>query len=138
MRPLAIVGLAVSGLAVAALLAIGAAAEEPADVAAPPPIYQDGLPAGPTVEERLAEIARRVQAVATYPALARARGEVGETIVAFEIAPNGLPQQIRTRDSSGSLALDRAAERAVREAGPLPRIYGVVAVPVRFQLRAGD
>ena len=37
--------------------------------------------------------------------------------------------------SSGSATLDRAAERAVREAAPLPRMLGHVTVPVRFALR---
>lgn len=115
-----------------ALLASGAAADEPA-----PPLHRDPVPAGPGVEERLAEIARRVQAVATYPPIARARALSGETWVELRILPDGTPQEVRTSRSSGSVSLDRAAERAVRDAAPLPWVVGTITVPVRFQL-SGD
>jgi len=117
--------------ALVGLLAASAAAESPA--AAPP---ADAVPAGPSVEERLAEIARRVQAVAIYPPIARVRGLSGETLVTFEVGPAGAPERLRTSRSSGHLSLDRAAERAVLEAAPLPRVIGEVSVPVRFQLVA--
>ena len=97
---------------------------------------RDPVPSGPSVEERLAEIARRVQAVAQYPPTARARAVSGETLVELRVGPDGTPQQVRTRRSSGSVALDRAAERAVHDAAPLPRVIGSVTVPVRFQLTA--
>ena len=99
---------------------------------------EDLAPTGPSVEERLAEIARRVQAVVTFPPIARARGLSGEALVEFRIGARGEAQSVRTRVSSGNLALDRAAERAVHDAQPLPRVVGVVTVPVRFQLIAED
>ncbi len=92
----------------------------------------------PTARERLSQIARRVQAAAVYPPIAQTRGVAGETIVVFEIARNGAPEKVRTRQSSGSLSLDRAAERAVARAAPLPWVYGEVTVPVRFVLRDPD
>lgn len=120
-------------LALAGLLGAGTpAAQEPT-----PALHGDGVPAGPSVEERLAEIARRVQSAATFPPIARARALSGETLVELRIAPDGTPEDVRTRRSSGSVSLDRAAERAVREAGPLPRVLGTITVPVRFQL-TGD
>lgn len=105
--------------------------------AAAPPL-EDAVPSGPSLDERLAEIARRVQAVVEYPALARSRGLAGDTLVAFRIRADGEPEQVRTRRSSGSSLLDRAAERAVRDAAPLPRVHGTVAVPVRFELSSAD
>lgn len=111
------------------LAAATAGAADPA-----PALYHDGVPAGPSVEERLAEIARRVQAVASYPPIARARALSGETWVELRIAPDGTPEDVRTRRSSGSVSLDEAAERAVRDAAPLPRVLGTITVPVRFQL----
>ncbi len=92
----------------------------------------------PTASERLAEIARRVQQVAPFPPIARARGLEGEALVAFEITREGAPHEIHTVRSSGSVALDRAAERAVSDAAPLPWVYGEVTVPVRFALRDPD
>lgn len=96
--------------------------------------YEDAVPAGPSVEARLDAIRARVQAVARYPDTARLRGVTGEVRVAFEIEPDGRPANVRVARSSGSLALDRAAERAVHEAGALPRVIGPVQVPVRFAL----
>ena len=40
--------------------------------------------------------------------------------------------------SAISVSLDRAAERAVSDAAPLPWVYGEVTVPVRFALRDPD
>lgn len=117
-----------------ALAGAAAGAGDAADVAARPPQH-DAIPQGPTVDERLAEIGARVQRVVQYPASARERGVEGETRVAFRVAPDGRAADIAVAESSGSLALDRAAERAVRAAGPLPAIYGRITVPVRFALR---
>ncbi len=96
---------------------------------------RDAMPAGPTVEERLAEIARRVQDVVSYPPIARVRRQEGEALVAFEVSPKGDPTELELRQTSGHAALDSAALRAVRDAAPLPRIYGLVVVPVSFRLR---
>jgi TonB family protein len=121
-----------AALAVAAFAAIAAA--EP-DVAAAPPAHEDAAPRGPGVDERLAEITRRVQNAIEYPPIAQSRGLAGETRVSFEIARDGRPLEIRTAESSGSTALDRAAERAVADAAPLPWVYGRITVPVEFAIR---
>ncbi len=99
---------------------------------------RDASPPHPTARERLSQIARRVQGAVVYPPIAHTRGVAGETIVVFEIARNGAPEKVRTRQSSGSLSLDRAAERAVARAAPLPWVHGEVTVPVRFVLRDPD
>jgi len=98
--------------------------------AAPPP--------GPSVDSRLAEIQRRVQAALVYPNAAERRGVEGEATVEFVLGADGHAKDVRTRASSGSALLDHAAERAVRDAGPLPYVYGVLVVPVRFALDAAD
>ena len=108
-----------------ALLAGAAASAQP---------FVDAAPPSPSVEARLAEIQRRVQAALVYPESARLRGVSGETRVAFEIRPDGLPQDVEVVESSGHRVLDRAAERAVRDA--LPRLLGRVNVPVSFALVA--
>ncbi|MGH0030682.1 MAG: energy transducer TonB [Myxococcota bacterium] len=112
------------------LLAFGAGAE--------PAAAPDVAARGPSIEERLAEIQRRVQAGAHYPESARARGVHGEARMGFAVSPDGRAEDVELLASSGSLALDRAAERAVREARALPRVVGRVAIPVRFALRPSD
>ena len=123
------------GVLVHSLAFAGAyAGDDLAAVSAKPPIVEDAVPAGPTVEQRLAEIQRRVQHAAIYPAIARARGVEGASLVAFEIDAVGRPTGIETAETSGSGALDHAARAAVAGAGPLPWVYGRVTVPVQFKL----
>ncbi len=108
-------------------------------VSAPTPqAHTDAVPLGPTVAERLAEIRRRVQDASRYPPISRMRGVSGETIVVFEIDDRGRPEAVEAVRSSGNTALDRAAVRAVEDAGPLPVVYGRVRVPVRFSLSLRD
>jgi TonB family protein len=126
-----------AALALAVLLTAGAAATGDAAPPGEGVLHGDAIPTGPSLAERLAEIRRRVQRAASYPPLARQRGLVGETLVEFAIGPEGAPELVRIRRSSGSPLLDRAAESAVRRAAPLPPVYGRVAVPVRFELDDG-
>lgn len=98
----------------------------------------DAAPPGAALEERLAEIQRRVQRAVHYPASARARNVSGETLVTFEIASDGRASRIEASGTSGSTVLDRAALRAVEQAGPFPFVYGRITVPVRFSLRDRD
>ena len=97
--------------------------------------YPDAVPPAVTVEQRLSEIRERVQAHVEYPAMARERGASGRSVVCFELAPDGKPLRLETLTSSGSIALDRAALRAVEAAAPFPWLYGRVEVPVDFVLR---
>jgi protein TonB len=105
---------------------------------APPPhpteAHRDAVPQGPSVDERLVEIARRIQRALRYPPIARERGATGEALVAFEIRSDGTPERVELARTSGSGALDRAALRAVADAAPLPFVYGRIHVPVRFAL----
>jgi len=122
--------------AFALLLAPGAGADPDAAErargvdAAPPP--------GPSVETRLAEIQRRVQDALVYPRAAQRRELEGEAQVEFVLGADGRAREVRTRASSGSTLLDRAAERAVKDAGALPYVYGRLVVPVRFALERED
>ena len=124
-------------LPVALLLAglvAGPSGPAPAQDGAAPPPPVDALPTGPTVEERLAEIRRRIQEALVYPRLARARQLEGVSVVSFTIGRDGEPEGLEVADSSGHPSLDRAAKRCVRDAAPLPWVYGRVQVPVRFEL----
>ena len=113
------------------LLALGAPA--PADEVIA--VGEDAVPVGPTVEERLAEIRRRIQAAVVYPRQARARGLEGVAKVGFHIdRSSGLAREIQLVGSSGYTSLDRAAEKSVVRAGALPWVYGRLEVPVRFSL----
>src|SRR5262249_49624348 len=89
---------------------------------------------GPSLDERLGEIATRIQRALRYPAIARTRGVAGEALVAFEIGADGSPRRLELVTSSGSGALDRAALEAVERAAPLPFVCGRVTTPVRFHL----
>jgi TonB family protein len=96
----------------------------------------DALAQGPSAAERLAEIRRRIQQAVVYPPSARRRGLEGTSRVEFEIDPAGLATGVELVGSSGHPILDRAARRCVRAAGVLPRVYGRLRVPVRFELEA--
>lgn len=105
------------------------------DAAPPDGSGMDAMPRGPSVDERLAEIRRRIQAAVVYPPAARARRLEGVATVGFRIDPtSGLAQGIRVVGSSGHPSLDRAATQSVVRAGALPWVYGDLSVPVRFQL----
>ncbi len=97
---------------------------------------EDAFPEGVSVDARLEEIRRRIQAAVVYPHTARARRLEGVATVGFEIdRSSGLAHGIRLVDSSGHPSLDRAAERSVVRAGELPWVYGHLEVPVRFHLQ---
>jgi protein TonB len=133
------------GLGAAALVALAAAgpaaAQGSADAARAEAglarlAAQDAAPRGPGVEERLALIRERIQAALLYPPLARTRRLEGAAAVRFQIARDGVPRELALAASSGHAILDRAALAAVEAAAPLPWVYGLVEVPVRFELAA--
>jgi TonB family protein len=120
---------------IAAALAAGVArADPPAVEARRAPDDIDVRTHGPSIDERLAVIHERVQAAATYPALAQVRRLEGTSVVAFEIDAMGRARGVGIASSSGTPQLDRAATQAVRDAGKLPWVYGRLEVPVRFEL----
>jgi TonB family protein len=123
-----------AGALLALALALAAAAPGAEGGRQADPRAVDLVPEAPSVEERLAEIARRVQGAARYPELARLRELEGEVLVAFELDARGRPRGLETARSSGHLALDRAAQEAVLSAAPLPWVRGRIQVPVRFAL----
>jgi protein TonB len=94
----------------------------------------DLAPVGPSVESRLAEIRRRIQAALEYPPIARWQDLQGDALVRFEIGAEGRARDVRVVRSSGVPLLDAAAARAVFAAGVLPRVYGPLEVPVSFEL----
>ena len=126
--------------ATAAFVAVAAARAGAAEPAAPPavaarrPADDDAVPHGPTLEARLRAIQERVQAALVYPPLARMRRTEGVALLGFAIGADGRAKQIAVARSSGFAVLDRAAERAVRDAAPLPYVYGHLEIPVRFEL----
>jgi len=94
----------------------------------------DALPPAPSVEERLGRIRERIQGALRYPPSARWRQVEGVARVRFEIDAEGRAHGLETSGSSGHWVLDRAAERAVEDAAPLPYVWGRLEVPVRFSL----
>jgi TonB family protein len=121
--------------ALLALVAAGtASAEDPAGAHEARAPAVDLAPTGPSVEARLAEIRRRIQAALEYPPIARWQDLQGDALVRFEIGPEGRAQGVRVVRSSGEPLLDAAAARAVLAAGVLPRVYGPLEVPVSFEL----
>jgi len=123
--------LALAALAALAITATGARAEPQERTAA---VVEDALPRGPTFEDRVAAIRARVQAALVYPPLARRRRIEGTSLVAFEIGADGRARGVEIAATSGSEQLDRAARRAVHDAGRLPYVYGRLEIPVRFVL----
>lgn len=96
----------------------------------------DVVPQGPSLAERLTAIQRRVQAALVYPPLARRRRAEGTALLAFEISADGRAHRVAVANSSGFVALDRAALRAVHAVDQLPYVYGRLEIPVRFELTA--
>jgi TonB family protein len=111
-----------------------ASAQQPGALAEARAPAVDLAPSGPSVESRLAEIRRRIQAALEYPPLARWQDLEGDTLVRFEIGDEGRARDVRVVRSSGEPLLDAAAARAVVAAGVLPRVYGPLEVPVSFAL----
>lgn len=97
-------------------------------------VGQDSAPAPPSVQERIAWIRERLQAVLVYPASARRQGLEGTSKIQFVIGTDGHARDVRTLASSGHRVLDRAAERSATDAGELPRVLGRLEVPIRFSL----
>lgn len=124
------------GLAIVLLLAAGAPApaQELAAASAAEVRFVDAAPSGPSVAARLAEIRQRIQEAIVYPPVARMRQLEGLALVRFEIEGDGTPSDIEVHRSSGRPTLDRAAEKAVQNAAPLPWVHGRLEVPVRFEL----
>jgi protein TonB len=94
----------------------------------------DALPSGPSVDERLDEIRRRLQQAVEYPPIARRLGLTGVAWVRFSIDRAGAARDVDLARSSGHAILDRAARRTVHRAGRLPWVYGRIEVPIRFAL----
>jgi len=109
---------------------------DPPSVAARSASSQDVVPWGPSLDERLAAIQRRVQAALVYPPLARRRRSEGTALLAFEIGADGRARGVAVAHSSGFAALDRAALRAVSAVDRLPYVYGRLEIPVHFELAA--
>jgi protein TonB len=107
-----------------------------ASVAAHSGSSDDVIPRGPSLDERLVAIQRRVQAALVYPQLARRRRSEGTALLAFEIGADGRARRVVVANSSGFAALDRAALRAVHAVDQLPYVFGRLQIPVRFELTA--
>jgi len=129
---------AVVWLALAAALPAGAGAEPVqtgrAGASGERAAIEDAVPLGPPLDERLAVIRERIQAAVVYPPLARLQELEGVARVRFAIAQDGRPRDLAVAGSTGHAILDRAALAAVAAAAPLPWVYGLVEVPVRFAL----
>lgn len=119
-------------LAIAVALAFGA------PLGAAPPVLDpsqiDAMPMGPSPQERIDEIRRKVQKALVYPPQARRRGISGTSRIQFAIDAEGQPIGVTTIQSSGSRLLDRAAVQSARDAAPLPFLYGTLRIPVVFDL----
>ncbi len=97
-------------------------------------LSDDAMPQGPSIVDRLAIIREKIQSALEYPPLARLHDSDGDTLVRFEINRSGNAENIRVVRSSGHDQLDTSAIRAVETATPLPWVYGLLEVPVHFEL----
>jgi len=99
-------------------------------------LFDDAMPNGPSVADRLAVIREKIQDALEYPPLARLLETDGDALIRFDIDPSGNAKNIRVVQSSGHDRLDISAVRAVETASPLPWVYGPLEVPVHFELTA--
>ncbi len=127
-------GLATLLVAACAGAPVSLADDESIEIGAVRAVAQDAVPPGPRLDDRLREIRERIQAAVVFPPLARMRQLEGVAQVRFEIAADGRPLGIAVTGSTGHSILDRAALAAVAAAAPLPWVYGLLEVPVRFEL----
>jgi TonB family protein len=150
-KPLRVGGAAIKGLRVACALAFvlgfawtaSADSTEVAEMAAADStevaaviLFDDAMPRGPSVANRLAIIRKKIQNALEYPPLSRLHDSDGDALVRFEIDRSGSAQNVRLVRSSGHDRLDTSAVRAVEAASPLPWVYGPLEVPVHFELTA--
>ncbi len=150
-KPLRVGGAAIKGLRAACTLAFvlgfawtaSADSTEVAEMAAADStevaaviLFDDAMPRGPSVANRLAIIRKKIQNALEYPPLARLHDSDGDALVRFEIDRSGSAQNVRLVRSSGHDRLDTSAVRAVEAASPLPWVYGPLEVPVHFELTA--
>jgi len=94
------------------------------------------------VADYLARLVAWLDRFKEYPADARRRRVEGTALLVFEMDRDGAVQSYRIARSSGDASLDRAVERMIRRAQPLPAIPHSypshrleVRVPVLFALR---
>jgi protein TonB len=75
-----------------------------------------------------------------YPALSRRAGEKGKVLLRVVVRPDGTPETVELRQSSGAVRLDEAALEAVRKWRFVPARRGdtpvtaAVIVPIVFSL----
>ena len=114
------------------------AAAEPAPLAASAPPALPAPPA-PTAPPRF-DADYLKNPAPTYPALARRLGEQGRVLLRVVVRPDGTPEAIELRRSSGSTRLDEAALEAVKKWRFVPARHGdtpitaTVIVPIVFSL----
>jgi TonB family protein len=70
-----------------------------------------------------------------YPRTAKRRGLEGTAITEFTINSRGFPEDIRIAKSSGVPILDLAAKETIMRAAPLPRLDGLIEIPITFRLQ---
>lgn len=66
------------------------------------------------------KVTARIKRRMRYPSAARKRRELGMAVVRFQVTRSGAVQGIQLVKSSGSRAIDKAAQAAVRRAAPFP------------------
>ena len=76
-----------------------------------------------------------------YPRIARESGWEGTVLIRVAVQPDGSPESVRIRRSSGHAVLDNAAVEAVKKwrfspakDGNIP-IRSIVEIPINFDLR---
>lgn len=114
------------------------APEEPAPVVASAPPASPAPPAPLVLPRFDADYLRNPPPA--YPALSRRVGEQGRVLLRVVVRPDGMPDSVQLRQTSGSRRLDEAALEAVRKWRFVPARQGstpvtaAVIVPIVFSL----
>lgn len=121
------------------------------ETASPPPVQSARpapLPAVTPAPEAVAVVPPRFDVdylenpAPAYPNLSRRLREQGKVVLRVKVSPEGLPQQIEVRDSSGFPRLDQAARDSVQRWKFVPAKQGGqavtawVLVPISYSLRS--
>ncbi|MEB3702941.1 Energy transducer TonB [Candidatus Bealeia paramacronuclearis] len=78
-----------------------------------------------------------------YPYVSRRRGEEGKVTCSVKVSPEGLPEQVEIRESSGHERLDQAAQNVLSSwvfepaQKDFEKIYGFLEISITFRLTEG-
>lgn len=124
-----------------ATITLSSAAQPKTTDSAAPAVIESVAPAPAVVQQLLLLIATQIQQHLVYPNLAQIHVEQGQSLLQFDLTPQGELENIKIVQSSGIPSLDQAALQAIQASSPIqiPATLKIetnltLRLPVHFQL----